>query len=374
MEQQEQQQRDNPTMTSQTEYQEGSKEEQQSSFTSSSSSNQQSMTQQQQQQPPPSKSQQPSTTNKQQQSTSSGSKNKTEQAVASLRGKVAVVLAGFPNKLTEKLAEAAVKRGHHVASVGLGIRGYSDSSTRLPGVSEPINVIDSSLPNAKQLLSDAIQDLQTKENMEHVIAIDCAIGPEAVGLFNELNLPFVHHGAQQNSADSNRLLETTRLARTPSVISPFLSRESANLQLMLRNFARTSPGLFEDWTLDSFELLPSYYTMNPFSRDILESFSLLTNRAIDTLEADLTGHAKPEGQTFDEAIGHQKFTLRDGRGSTEFTLTFRQDSNGDPEGVMDMADFLLSKLQEQEKQQEESNSPRVWALQDWAQPLTFLTI
>jgi len=57
-------------------------------------------------------------------------------------------------------------------------------------------------------------------------------------------------------------------------------------------------------------------------------------------------------------------------GESEFALTFRQDSNGDPEGVMDMADFLLSKLQEK---QEEANSQRVWSLQDWAQPLTFLT-
>jgi hypothetical protein len=284
------------------------------------------------------------------------------------RGKVAVILSGFPDPFAEKLAGAALQRGHMVAALGLGSRGYNNQNLNLLGSPTNLNVIEASNPDAKRLLSETIEELKTKEGVQHVVGIDCGTEPDAVNLFNELSIPFVHHGAQGNSQDSTRLIETTRLAGTPSVISPWLSRPSANLQLMLRNFARSSPGLFEDWILDSSELLPFGYTVNPFSRDVLQSFSLLTNRTIDSLEADLLRGDRraqlTEAQKQDTARAHQRFALRDGSGTSEFTLSFTQDSSGDPNAVMDMAEFLLNKVEESIS----SSSQRIWTLEDWAFP------
>jgi hypothetical protein len=319
-----------------------------------------------------------------------------------------VIIAGFPSPIAKELAQHCMQSGINVSNIGLGCKGSTTASKpaeQLEGVSK-LEVVDCEAPDVREHL-DRARDALEKEGSKVIIVLDVGQDCSSIELYNRLKLPFVHSGSG-NLAEELKMYEQCTAANNACVISPFISREGALLQLMFETFARSNPGIFRGWSLDTDSVLPEGNTVAAAFRRSQNAASYLVDQDPSTFsklssgkgilsggddkqkeeqQQQQEGQQHKEGggglmaklgltsaaQTVSAAVSSAKgaiakgtgtpmcrgaFTFRSPDGKHSFNMSHEHQSLANVASILQMAEFLTDKI-------ESGRQPRVWGVKDW---------
>jgi hypothetical protein len=318
---------------------------------------------------------------------------------------IGVIIAGFPSPFAKELAEECAQEGIFVSDIGLGYKGSENQQFDLSDGTK-IEVLDCESDETRMNL-DRARDALEKEGAEAVMVLDVSQDCRSVELYNRLKLPFIHAGSD-NLSDEFKLKESTLAARNTALVSPFVPREGAMVQLMFEMFARTHQGLFRDWKLDCSDHLGENNAVAAAKRRTMDALSFLVDRDVSqfgslssgkgTLSGSddksqeqqqqqqpqqhqqessggggmlaklgLTSAATTTKETVKSATSRasgtvmgakSSFTLRSPDGNHSFSMGHEDTGLADSCSVIYMAQFLADKLVKQRE-------PRVWGIKDW---------
>jgi hypothetical protein len=335
------------------------------------------------------------------------------------RPRIGVLIAGFPSPFAKELSEECTKQGMFVSDIGLGCSNTSSGSDKRQQQQQQqqrggeqqteegrqqqqislsdgtkIDVLDCDATETRGSINNA-RDALEKEGAEVVIVLDVTQDFNSIELYNQLKLPFIHAGSSE-LMDENKMYEKTHAAQNAAVISPFISREGAMLQLNFEHFSRMHQGLFRDWYLDSSHHLAENNAVAAGNRRMTNALSYLVDRDPSSFSSLTSGKGTLSGsdekssqqqqpqqqegtgmlaklglssaattvketvkQTAADTIGcSASWTLRSPDSKHSFTLGHEHYGLADMCAVVQMAEFLADKIVNKRE-------PRVWGLKDW---------
>jgi hypothetical protein len=351
--------------------------------------------------------QQSSSSSKQQRGTRSQIRRQKQQASLPKPGQpqIGVIIAGFPSPFAKELAEECSQEGIFVSDIGLGYKGSENQQFDLSDGTK-IEVLDCDSTETHMNV-DRARDALEKEGAEAVMVLDVSQDCRSVDLYNRLKLPFIHAGSD-NLSDEFKCKESTLAAKNTALISPFVPREGAMVQLMFETFARTHQGLFRDWKLDCSDHLGENNAVAAAKRRTMDALSFLVDRDVSQFSSlssgkgtlsgsddksqeqqqqpqqqqqhqqegggggmlaklGLTSAATTTKETVKSATSRaagstmgakSSFTLRSPDGKHSFSMGHEDTGLADTCSVIYMAQFLADKLVKQRE-------PRVWGIKDW---------